>query len=139
MTYLSHNGQLRSEVDNDIIANLLRKGWLETPQPDYDSATHVCHWVEGSWVVDPITAQVPQEVARWALRELCEERGHETEIEAAFSKLPADMQRKARGRWSSKDTISRGSSVISALQSILGWTNTYVDELFVAADELAKS
>lgn len=139
MTYLSYNGQLRAEVDNDTIANLLRKGWLVAPQPVYDSTTHACHWAEGSWVVDPITAQVPREVARWALRELCEDRGHEAEIEAALSKLPADVQRKARGRWASKDTISRGSSIISALQSILKWTDAYVDELFIEADKLSKS
>lgn len=87
----------------------------------------------------PEPVPVPQEVARWALRELCEERGHEVEIETAFSKLPVDVQRKARGRWASKDTISRGSSIISALQSILKWTNAYVDELFSEADKLSKS
>lgn len=82
---------------------------------------------------------VPQEVARWALREICEDLGHAEAIELAFSKLPADIQRKARGRWDSKDTISRGSSMITALQALLGWSNDYVDELFIAADTLARS
>ena len=82
---------------------------------------------------------VPQEVPMWALKEVCVTRNHTSAIDAAIASLPEPPRIKATLRWEYKDTISRGSSMISALQSILGWTNAYVDELFVAADTLAKS
>lgn len=82
---------------------------------------------------------VPQEVPMWALKEVCVTRNHTSAIDAALASLPEPLRIKATLRWEYKDTISRGSSMISALQSILGWTNAYVDELFVAADTLAKS
>lgn len=86
---------------------------------------------------DPIP--VPNEVPTWALREVCMLRGHTAAITAALEALPEPPREIAKNRWNHKDTISRGSSMISAMQQILGWTNAYVDELFVVADELAKS
>lgn len=87
----------------------------------------------------PEPVVVPQEVPMWALKEVCVSRGHTTAINAALSGLPEPPRVKATLRWEYKDTISRGSSMISALQALLGWSDAYVDELFVAADTLAKS
>lgn len=87
----------------------------------------------------PEPVAVPQEVPMWALKEVCVSRNHTAAIDAALSGLPEPPRVKATLRWEYKDTISRGSSVISALQAILGWSDAYVDELFVAADTLAKS
>ena len=87
----------------------------------------------------PEPAVVPQEVPMWALKEVCVSRNHTAAIDAALSGLPEPPRVKATLRWEYKDTISRGSSMIFALQAILGWSNAYVDELFVAADALAKS
>lgn len=87
----------------------------------------------------PEPVVVPQEVPMWALKEVCVSRNHAAAIDAALSGLPEPPRVKATLRWEYKDTISRGSSMISALQAILGWSNAYVDELFVAADTLAKS
>lgn len=33
MTYLIHDGQIRAETNAETIANLLRKGWVETDAP----------------------------------------------------------------------------------------------------------
>ena len=87
----------------------------------------------------PEPVVVPQEVPMWALKEVCVSRGHTAAIDAALSGLPEPPRVKATLRWEYKDTISRGSSVISALQALLGWPDAYVDELFVAADTLAKA
>lgn len=87
----------------------------------------------------PEPVVVPQEVPMWALKEVCVSRGHTTAIDAALAGLPEPPRVKATLRWEYKDTISRGSSMISALQALLGWSDAYVDELFVAADTLAKS
>jgi hypothetical protein len=74
--------------------------------------------------------QVPAEVPTWALREVCMIRGHAEAIAAAIDALPEPPREIAKNRWNHKDTISRGSSMISAMQQILGWTSDYVDELF---------
>lgn len=87
----------------------------------------------------PEPVVVPQEVPMWALKEVCVSRNHTAAIDAALAGLPEPPRVKATLRWEYKDTISRGSSVISALQALLGWSDAYVDELFVAADTLAKS
>lgn len=86
----------------------------------------------------PEPVAIPQEVPMWALKELCLVRGHADAIEAALNSLPDPPRTVAKNRWENKDTISRGSSIIAAMQAILGWTNAYVDELFVAADDLSK-
>ena len=87
----------------------------------------------------PEPVVVPQEVPMWALKEVCVSRNHTAAIDAALSGLPEPPRVKATLRWEYKDTISRGSSMITSMQALLGWTNAYVDELFVAADTLAKS
>lgn len=87
----------------------------------------------------PEPVAVPQEVPMWALKEICVSRNHTSAIDTALASLPEPPRVKATLRWEYKDTISRGSSMISALQAILGWSDAYVDELFVAADTLAKS
>jgi hypothetical protein len=92
---------------------------------------------EAMLLPDPVV--VPQEVPMWALKEVCVSRNHTAAIDAALAGLPEPPRVKATLRWEYKDTISRGSSMISALQALLGWTSAYVDELFVAADTLAKS
>ena len=84
----------------------------------------------------PAPVVVPQEVAMWALKELCLVRGHAVAIESALGSLPEPVRTIARNRWENKDTISRGSSIIAAMQSILGWTNSYVDELFIESAKL---
>ncbi len=77
--------------------------------------------------------QVPAEVPTWALREVCMIRGHTTAIEAALANLSEPQRTIANNRWSHKPTISRASSLISAMQAILGWSSDYVDELFLEA------
>jgi hypothetical protein len=84
-------------------------------------------------MLEPEPVPVPQEVPTWALREVCMIRGHTAAITAAIEALPEPPREIAKNRWNHKDTISRGSSMISAMQQILGWTSDYVDELFRAA------
>ena len=87
----------------------------------------------------PEPVVVPSEVSMWALREVCVSRNHTEAIDTALAGLPEPPRVKAMLRWEYKDTISRGSSMIALMQTRLDWTNAYVDELFVAADTLAKS
>lgn len=84
-------------------------------------------------MAQPEPVPVPQEVPTWALREVCMIRGHTASIEAALANLSEPQKTIANNRWSHKPTISRTSSLITAMQTLLGWTSTYVDELFVEA------
>ena len=63
---LTYQSQLRSESDPAVIANLQRKGWVETLPPDYDAATqHAPEWVNGAWVVrDKTPEEIAAETAR---------------------------------------------------------------------------
>ena len=139
MTYLSYNKQLRSETDPEIIATLLRKGWVEVPQPPYDPATETCQWVDGAWVVAPIVISVPVQVSMWALREATIIAGEKANIEAAMNALPEPDKWIAWNRWEYKENIVRDSPIISLLQQELGWTNEFVDDLYKSAAQIAAN
>ena len=139
MTYLSYNKQLRSEDNPQVIANLLRKGWVEAPQPPYDPATETCQWVDGAWVVAPIVIPVPSQVAMWALRESVMFAGEMSAITNALNSLPEPEKAIAWNRWEYKESIVRNSPIILQLQSMLGWTNEFVDTLYKNAAEIAQN
>lgn len=139
MTYLSYNKQLRSEDNQQVIANLLRKGWVEAPQPPYDPATETCQWVDGAWVVAPIVIPVPSQVAMWALRESVMFAGEMSAITNALNSLPEPEKAIAWNRWEYKETIVRNSPIILQLQSMLGWSDSFVDTLYKNAAEIAQN
>lgn len=139
MTYLTYDKQLRSETDPEIIANLLRKGWVEAPQPPYDPATETCQWVDGAWVVAPIVIPVPQQVSMWALREAVMFAGEMTAIKNALDNLPEPQKSIAWNRWEYKENIVRNSPIIVQLQQLLGWTDSFVDGLYKHANAIAQN
>lgn len=56
---LANNNQIRTETDTEIIANLLRKGWVEIQSPpDYNPATqHPPEWNGTAWIIRDLTVQ----------------------------------------------------------------------------------
>lgn len=139
MTYLSYNGQLRAETDPEVIANLLRKGWVESPQPSYDPATQTCQWVDGAWVVSEIVVPVPQQVSMWALREAVMFAGEMAAITNVLNSLPEPEKSIAWNRWEYKENIVRNSPIILQLQSMLGWSDSFVDGLYKNAAAIASN
>ena len=139
MTYLTYDKQLRSETDPQVISNLVRKGWVEAPQPPYDPATETCQWVDGAWVVAPIVIPVPSQVAMWALRESVMFAGEMSAITNALNSLPEPEKAIAWNRWEYKESIVRNSPIILQLQSMLGWTNEFVDTLYKNAAAIAQN
>jgi hypothetical protein len=139
MTYLTYDKQLRSETDPEIIATLVRKGWVEVPKPPYDPATETCQWVDGAWVVAPIVVPVPTQVAMWALRESVMFAGEMSAITNALNSLPEPEKAIAWNRWEYKESIVRDSPIILQLQSMLGWTNEFVDTLYKNAAAIAQN
>lgn len=130
---------LRAETDESAIATLMRKGWIEAPQPAYDPATQNCDWVNGQWVVSEIVVPVPQEVAMWALREAVMRDGKLVDVDYAINELPEPDKSIARNRWDFKPSIKRYDAIISRLQSVLGWSDSYVDGLYKSANSIANS
>jgi hypothetical protein len=85
---------------------------------------------------EPAPNPVPDEVPMWALKEVCLLHGHAHAIDTALGMLPEPQQSIARNRWDNKDTISRGSPHIAAMQQLLNWDEACVDELFRNASNL---
>lgn len=139
MTYLTYDKQLRSETNPQVIATLKRKGWVEAPQPPYDPATQTCQWINGAWVVAPIVIPVPTEVAMWALREALENAGELANVDQKINALPLGQRRIAQNRWFYKPSILRQSTIISALQKELGWTDKFIDDLYKSAQQIAAN
>lgn len=139
MTYITYQGQLRSETNPQVIATLKRKGWVEAPQPPYDPATQTCQWVDGAWVVAAIVVPVPQQVSMWALREAVMFAGEMTAIKNALDNLPEPQKSIAWNRWEYKENIVRNSPIIIQLQQLLGWTNDFVDGLYKHAASIASN
>lgn len=139
MTYLTYDKQLRSEIDPQVIATLIRKGWVEAPQPPYDPSTETCQWVDGAWVVTPIVIPVPQQVSMWALREAVMFAGEMAAIKNALDNLPEPQKSIAWNRWEYKENIVRNSPIIVQLQQLLGWTDSFVDELYKHANAIAQN
>lgn len=139
MTYLTYDKQLRSETDQEVISTLLRKGWVEAPQPPYDPATQTCQWVDGAWVVAPIVVPVPQQVSMWALREAVMFAGEMTAIKSALDNLPEPQKSIAWNRWEYKENIVRNSPIILQLQQLLGWTDSFVDGLYKHANAIVQN
>lgn len=137
-TYLTYDKQLRAESDTNVIANLIRKGWLETPQPTYDPTTQTCQWIDGAWVVAAIVIPVPTEVPMWALREALDEQDQLTNVDQKINALPGPQKRKAQNRFTYKPTILRSSQIIAALQQQLGWSDTFVDNLYKRAQAITQ-
>ena len=138
-TFLSYDKQLRSETDPEIIATLLRKGWVEAPQPPYDPATETCQWIDGAWVVAPIVIPVPTQVSMWALREAVMQAGEMTTIAVALNGLPEPQRSIGWNRWEYKENIVRDSPIIMMLQNELGWTDAHVDDLYKSAAAIAQN
>ncbi len=47
----------RVENDPNVIANLLRKGWLEVPEPVYDPETQRVYWASHEWKIEEISQE----------------------------------------------------------------------------------
>lgn len=137
ITYLTYDLALRSETNPDAIATLLRKGWVESPQPPYDPETQTCDWVNGQWVISPIVIPVPDQVQMWALREAVMRDGQLDEVNGAIDSLPEPDKSIARNRWDYKPNIKRYDEIISRLQETLGWSNDYIDNLYKSAYKIS--
>lgn len=55
--FLKFDTDLRAETEPSVVANLLRKGWVETVPPAHSNTQHAPEWVNGQWVTRDKTAE----------------------------------------------------------------------------------
>jgi hypothetical protein len=92
-TYLVLDCQLRTETDPQTIANLERKGWVETPPPSYDPATQQAPvWENCGWVVKPIPPPQPYRVSKDTITSRVLDAGKIPDLMAVIAGLNAEEQ-----------------------------------------------
>lgn len=89
-----------------------------------------------------IVGTVPSEVTRWQLRAELAIRGLEDDVTTAINNLPSGTQEeqelkiKAQYAWDYANNIERQSPTVSMIQSVLGLTNSEVDDIFISAHQI---
>ena len=92
-TYLTLDCELRSETDADTIANLERKGWVETVPPSYDPATEQAPvWENCGWVVKPLPPPQPYRVSKDTITSRVLDAGKIPDLMAVIDGLNAEEQ-----------------------------------------------
>lgn len=134
---LIYENLVRGETDEEVIAKLISKGWAEQPPPPSVQAGQQAVWVNGQWVVQAVPSVIPAEVKTWALREAVMEQNKTAEINGVLNAIPGEIGDRARNRWLHKETIRRDTALFLTVKQAVGWTDAFIDQLFVRANQLA--
>jgi hypothetical protein len=132
-TFLTLECQLRAETDPDAVQNLLRKGWVETPQPQYDPSTETCAWENCQWVVAPIIIPVPQQIAFWAFRVQLKLINKFDDVQNLIDNLPQPDQTIISTQWEYGNFLQRTDTLTFLIiqENIL--TSEQMDDVFKEA------
>lgn len=76
---------------------------------------------------------VPVAVRMAAARVALIRVGKKQDVEALIDSLPAQQRDEARERWEYEVNVRRDDALVAFIQASLGWTNEFVDELFIVA------
>lgn len=87
---------------------------------------------EGAEIILADPAPVPQVVSRFQARAILHVDGHLTAVEALVAQ--ADMMTKLA--WADAQEFRRASPSILAIATALGWTDAYLDDLFIRASSI---
>ena len=80
---------------------------------------------------------VPQEVQLWRARTVLKLLGMEQVIEVALNSLDEPLKTGALYIWQFGTTVERNSQTVLLLQTVLGLTDTQVDDIFIQAENIA--
>lgn len=136
--HLTLDSHLRTTTDPAEIANLKRKGWVETTPPAYSPATeYPPRWQDGQWIDGgPLPPPPPVTVSMRSFRLACG-RSLMLQITASIAAMPdADQRWQAQQFLSTSPTVSRSHPLVIALAAAIGKTNDTVDSIFAAAKAL---
>jgi hypothetical protein len=93
MTYLTYNCLLRSENNQDVIDNLIRKGWQITTPPPYNEQTEQPPvWENCQWVVNPLPPIQPHRVSKDTITNRVLEANKLSEMINIISNLDTQQQ-----------------------------------------------
>lgn len=136
-TYLTHSDipGHRVEADPDIIANLVRKGWVAQQRPPYNAETHRAVWDNGAWLVEEIPEEpVPSQVTRAQLKMWLLANGKLAAVEAIFAEQPVFMTEEqwqaAKIQWEDAQNFERANPLIDQLGAVLSMNSAAIDQAF---------
>ena len=134
LTYQQH---LRSESDPTVIANLQRKGWVETVPPSYDVATqHAPEWVNGAWVVrdkspEEIAAEnAPPDAENYQIRAWMIRGDFDPDaVPQMIAQIITDekQRKEALMRWDYAVRVPRRFPLVDAIGAQMGLTPAQID------------
>ena len=79
---------------------------------------------------------VPQEVQLWRARTVLKLLGMEQVIEVALNSLDEPLKTGALYIWQFGTTVERNSQTVLLLQTVLGLTDSQVDDIFIQAEAI---
>ena len=135
-TYLTYECQLRAETDQNAIETLLRKGWVETPQPQYDPNTETCTWENCQWVVAPIIIPIPQQIAFWAFRVQLKLINKFDDVQNLIDNLSEPNKTIISTQWEYGNFVLRDSLLVNIIMTQLSLTKEQMDQIFANANNL---
>ena len=109
-----------------------------TIAPPPAQAGKVSKWspTVGTWVQVDRPVAVPAEVAMWKAKSILEAQGVLPAIKKAINTMPGDSGIVARQKWAHATVVSRTDSLVTVMQSSMGWSDEVVDGMFIAAANL---
>lgn len=136
--HLTLQSQLRTTSDPAEIANLKRKGWVETTPPPHDAANHYPpRWQDGDWVAGETLPPSPPVTVTMRSFRLAAGRSLMIQINAAIAAIEDINQRwQAQQFLATSPTVSRIHPLVLSLADAIGKTNDSMDAIFTAAQTL---
>ena len=108
----------------------------------YDTLNENVYLNENEELVDFIPEQpvdiviAPQEVQLWRARTVLKLLGMEQVIEIALNSLEEPTKTGALYIWQFGTTVERNSQTVLLLQTVLGLTDSQVDDIFIQAENI---
>jgi hypothetical protein len=139
--YFTLDSKIRTANDAAEIANLQRKGWVETIPPSYNPDTHYPpQWLNGQWVEGSEIPPAPPTVVTMRSFRLAAGRALMLEVDAVINAITdVDAQWRAQQFLATSPTVSRAHPLVIAIAAALGKSDNEVDAIFAAAEVIDNS
>ena len=136
--HLTLDSQLRSTSVPAEIANLQRKGWVETTPPAYSPETQYPPvWQHGQWIDGGMLPPAPPVTVTMRSFRLAAGRALMIQINAAIASIEdIDQRWQAQQFLTTSPTVSCMHPLVLSLASALGKTGAEVVAIFAAAQQL---
>lgn len=136
--HLTLDSQLRTTSVSAEIANLTRKGWIETTPPAYSPETQYPPvWQNGQWIDGGMLPPEPPVTVTMRSFRLAAGRALMIQINAAIAAISdLDQRWQAQQFLTTSPTVSRAHPLVLSLSAALGKSPQTVDAIFAGAQTL---